>query len=936
MSNWLAGARRWRPSIGARSATAVLAVASLLTMAIGSGLVAAHQGPDHDPGVTKAAPPPHKSLATGHIGEKLTKSQIHQAEGDWYNFMHYGNKPIPAGALQKAWAQAGRLPKGSSSTFVPSRAHPQLGTVSNSGTWRGLGPQPINSGSGVADSGRLTAIAVDNTSTSGHTVYIGAADGGVWKTTNGGTTWTPLFDGEPTLSIGSIAIDPSNSNTIYVGTGESNYSGDAVDGMGIFKSTDGGAHWTQYGATLFAGGGIASIAVDPHSSSTVLAAVKNGLNGAPTGGAPNPSNIGGIWRSTNGGVNWTRILHDSNAPFFSSDGDDIAFDAAHTGWVWAGMGDTQGAGNFAGLWRSLDHGATWHLLAGLPSELNTPSAYPYRTTVGVSHDGKDLYVAMSDNGGSLLNGKIYVSTSGTATTPAFVAHAAPPLMADDDNEYQWWYDIYSRADPVTDSTAYIGGVNVWKTTNTGSTWTDVTDAYGGVTGVHPDQHALAFRGTSNSAFYIGNDGGIWAGGPTSTSTSGWTDLNTGGLNITQFYDGYAADYGSHAQVYGGAQDNGELQYPQAACQTCASGAGQQWNEVFGGDGFYTAEDWSNDAYVYEEFYYGNVNCSTDGGATFNPCMTGLGGSVNFSMPFIISPNVHTELFAGTDAVYRTTNSAGNWAPVSPVLDGSPISALAVPFFNDNYIYAGTDNGGVFVTTDGGSHWSGNVAPATTAAGMVTDISVSSYNPQMVFITYGSFTRGTGGHLWKTTTAGAPWTDLSTSLPDVPFNSVLDYKTDDNAIMVGTDAGAFFTISGGTYWSILGNGLPNVAVDKVFIDRWESGLYVATHGRGMWELSGDTFPSPASLSGSGAPGTNINVPLQLIDTGYGVVSWAVSSKPPEASISPTQSGVILPQNHVNITVTFNYASAGTYTGNIVFFTSRGDNPTVTIPYTITVS
>lgn len=730
-----------------------------------------------------------------------------KAQGQWFQLSHFGSQLPAADARIKALTQAKGIHRLKSAAST---------------TWSPLGPQPINSvNTGVKwglVSGRITAEAVNPTNS--NDVWAGAADGGLWHSTDGGSHWSSVTDSQPTLSVGAIAIDPKNPNTIYVGTGEANSNGDAYWGVGVLKSTDGGATWTNYGLNDFGGLGIGKIVVDPANSQIVLlSAVFDSFPGPPSGPANTLTEMG-IWRSINGGSSWTHVLTGTSP---STPGTDVVFDPAKPSIVFAGLGGNRSA---SGVYKSTNTGQTWtRISSGIPTGTGIR-----RVSLGISSNGTHVYAALTNASGDLLKSSIYVSTT-TGTSWAAKNVSSVPGMVNDDGGHQWWYDSYVAVAPgvSTGNTAEVGGVDIWQTTNGGTSWTNLTNAY--TSGpVHPDQHALVFFSKTSSSFYIGNDGGVWSGNTSGT----FTNLNSGGLNITQFYGGSIGEVGTNAQLYGGAQDNGEDQYPGGS----PSGP-VQWNESFGGDGGYTVVDYTNNAIVYEEYVHGAISKSNDGGNTWSAATTGInaGDPVNFIMPFIMSPNNNNELLAGTDRIYKTTNGAANWNAISGSLDsGTPISAIAVAPGNDNYIYAGDNAGHVYVTTNGGGLWSPAAISGSTG-GMVRGIAVDLSNPSTVYVSFANFATGSGKHIFKSTDAGSTWSDISGSLPNIPFSSILVVK---GQVVAGSDVGVFSSSDGGSTWSQLGSGLPNVAIDQVFVNHSGTKLFLATHGRGVW-----TLPLPSS-------------------------------------------------------------------------------------------
>ncbi len=783
------------------------------------------------------------------------KNDDPRAAGAYFQLRHYGKKRPSADARTKALAQATKLPR--FQVKNPRVRKPQAKGAHNASVadaplstnaWASLGPAPLMDTNGHADTGRVTALAID--ATNANIIWVGTADGGVWKSTDGGTNYTPLSDTWDVLSVGSIAIDPTNPNTVYVGTGEGNLNGDAYWGIGVYKTTDGGANWTKLGFDKFGGLSVTKLAVNPNDSTDLLAAVTWSGSTAPSGGGA-PATNGGIWQSTDSGTSWTQVLK-GNSSLNYDYGTDVVFDPANSGVVYSGLANVlaepasfySSGVSKAGVYKSTDGGATWG--SGALSTGIANNADIERVSLGISSDGTKLYAIFTDGDtttagapdfGKILNGSVYVLTGGTAP---FAALTLPAAMTNDSSNQQYWYNSSVGVDPTNASTAYVGGVDLWKTSNGGTGWTNITGVYNTptpLTQVHADEHAIAFPPSPNNAKpYIGTDGGVWQYDGSSFTNKNGTGAGT--LNITQFYAGSYGDVGSSARLYGGAQDNGELRYQGS---NALSGPAT-WNEADGGDGGYTAVDYTNNAIVYEEYVFGQINKSTNGGSTWTSARSGIStnDAVNFIMPFIMSPNNHNTLFAGTNRVYRTTNAAGSWTAISTGL-GSAISALAVAPGNDNVIYAGTNNGYFFYTTDGGAHWStGLIVPGSTGVnnggGVLTGLAVDPQNSSIVYATYSAFATGSNGHVFRSTNNGQSWTNISGTLPNIPFESILLPSGNGNLVIAGSDAGVFITEDHGANWSQLGAGLPNVAINQIFTSHDGTKLFVATHGRGMWVLN----------------------------------------------------------------------------------------------------
>jgi photosystem II stability/assembly factor-like uncharacterized protein len=502
----------------------------------------------------------------------------------------------------------------------------------------------------------------------------------------------------------------------------------------------------------------------------------------------------------------------------------VLFDPANPNIAFAGLGSGTSA---SGVYKSTNAGLTWTLISsGLP----TGTAVE-RVSLGTSLDGSHLYAVLTATNpfGDLLGSAIYVSTD-TGTTWTAKDVSGVPGMVNDNGLAQWWYESVDAVDPTisTGNTAYVGGTDIWKTTDGGNSWANITQATtsGKVHAVHSDQHALVFPSTKSSSYYIGNDGGVWRG----TASGTFTDLNTGGLNITQFYGGGVGNVGPDAQLYGGTQDNGTNQYPAGPIDGL-----KQWQTVLFGDGGNTVVDYTNNAIVYAETPHISLFKSVDGGTSWSQILSGINPNdpSNFIIPLIMSPSNHTELFTATDRVYRTTNGGASWTPISPALDGTtPISILAVAPSNDNVIYAGDNAGNVFVTTNGGTSWTGGAVPGSTG-GMVRGIAVNPHSASTVYVSFANFANGSGHHVFKSTNGGTSWTDISKQLPNIPFSSLLFIKDD---LVAGSDAGLFVSENGGSTWWRIDSGLPNAAIDQVFANASGTMLFLATHGRGMWTRS----------------------------------------------------------------------------------------------------
>jgi len=830
------------------------------------------------------------------VGE-VEDANLVRARQDWfYKQRAYPLDHIPQGMRQKAQDhldrmivahQASQLGASALQYLAPKISGapgPQVITFPGPNTWTPIGPAPSASFQFGSVSGRVTAIAVDPTNS--NIVYVGGAQGGVWKTINGGTTWTPLTDSQVSLAIGAIGIDPNSCSpspcsTIYAGTGEDNFSGDSYYGAGILKSTNGGTTWTQLGAANFAGpfssgtGGarIGAIAVQPGNSSIVLAAVD-----FFDGNDPN----GGVWRSTDGGTTWGRPTGATGAA-----GTDIVFESSGTN-AWAALGDIFGATN-NGIWRSTDSGATWtkQTAAVLPSTNIGRIQLGYAPgTIGTS---AVVYAAIADSSVSstTLLGTFKTITGGASWT-SFTINAGG--VVGNFCSQQCWYDMILRVDPANSKHVFVGGsafngnqTNLFRSLDGGGTWTDVT-AVGDGTFIHPDQHAMAFD-SAGTVLYDGNDGGVWKSTTFTAATPTWTDLNGGGLSNIQFYPGNAVDPSNENDGLGGSQDNGTIQFS----------GNPTWNQIGCGDGGPSGFDKNTPTNVF-------ISCTIFNQPYLQKSVTGDQSFLNFfaiisgidpadfgRTPFIpasaIDRNNPTILYTGTYRVYQTTNGALNWTAISPDLSAngaSGISAISVSQADDTVVYAATQDGQVWRTTNAnagtGAIWT-NLTKAPLPPRAITSIATDSADPNTVFVTFSGFSGfvDTVGHVFRSTDGGNTWTDVSchnagacqsplvNDLANLPVNFAA-FDDRNNIIYVGSDIGVFSSSDGGNTWAPVGSGLPRVAALGADVGRRSGIVHVSTHGRGEW-----IFQLPGFIPGAGPFLTSLNPGFVSAGSGATVVT-----------------------------------------------------------------
>jgi uncharacterized protein YbbK (DUF523 family) len=746
--------------------------------------------------------------------------------------------------------------------------------------WTLIGPQPINStatmnrfNGGPTIAGRIAALAVDPTNRD--IVYLGAAAGGVWKSTDAGANWTPVTDNQPSLSTGSIAIDPTAAScspapckVIYVGTGEANNSADSYYGAGILKSTNGGSTWTQLGVANFVGphssnrtdgaAHVGALAVDPNNNQVILAGVQFVTN----------NTVSGLYRSIDGGANWTLVPTASGAP-----GTAIVFDPASTGVVYAALGfKAVTAAN--GVYRSTDHGATWAILPGTGANL-FPTSGVGRIDLtlfpGASATTATLYAAVANSSGTSFLGMFKTMDSGTNWTKLINTPDACTASFGS----QCFYDMIVRVDPRDVNTVFFGGSTgdadnsrvLFRSTDGGANWTSVSNGASG-TKLHVDLHALAFSiPPAADRLYVGSDGGAWRSDNPAVlpvTSIDYTDLNST-LAITMYYPGHTADRSDENVGFGGSQDNGSHRYS----------GNLAWDVVTSGDGGYTAQDNLFPSSVYTTCQNICIFRSLVGGTvgSFGPQMTtgiNLSDRVSFIAPLIHDGNTSGRLYYGTFQIYLTTDSATTWSSISPDLTGgspSTIRAIAVSPSDSNTVYVGTSASGavsskVQKTTNAlmgaGATWSDITSAATLPTGRtVTAIGVDPTNPQIAYLSYSGFSGcaacvDSKGRVFRTPDGGATWQDVSgtggTALPNAPVNTLIVDPDLPNTIFVGTDVGVFRTADASqgaaTVWTTVGTGLPNVIVNSLTGRGRSRILRAATSGRSTWIMQDTNVPLPA--------------------------------------------------------------------------------------------
>lgn len=742
---------------------------------------------------------------------ELKRGEIHE-EGHaweaaewWYTMRAYPNELIPKAAFFTA--------------FEASKAlAPPAGPRSS--TWQPIGPDNVG--------GRVLALAIDPNNPT--ILWAGAASGGLWKSTTGGegaAAWQRVETGYPSISVSGIVIDPLDSLNLYLGTGEiSRYGRGLVGtpgartsyGLGVLRSTDGGVSWQTTGLdwTFDQNRAVIALKMDPSSPSTLWAATSEGL-----------------YKSTDSGVNWV-LKHNVLMCM------DVVIDSRNGNIVFASHGQLNTSPD-PGIYRSTDGGDSWTLLAGgLPTVDfgRTPLAI-YSPAAG----GPNILWAGVSNAVSRQVVGLYKSTNdGTTWTRINTTNWASS---------QAWYNNVVSVSPASPNTVLCGGLDAYRSTNGGTTLSQVSFWYEGYDGVipaggeegpswyvHADEHAHVWSPLDFNTVYIGCDGGIFK------STDGgvnWSGKN-GGFQTTQFYAGFGIGTTTTALCLGGLQDNGTVKYTGSP----------SWSKVFGGDGGYCAIASNNENVLYEEYVYLTISKSTNGGQSWSEIYASNSTEANFIAPFVLSESNPSILYAGTRGMLKSTNAGASFAYTdgNSNWNGTPMASIGVSPTNPNHVIGATGSGttgAVFEvrsSTNGGTSWTNVTAQLPNR--FMTDATYDRNNAQNVWATFGGYG---SPHVYRSTDAGATWTDQSGNLPDIPVQSVAIDPLDPNWIYVGTDLGNFATLDGGTTWTTFNDGMPIAMVIDLVIKTDNRKMRAATFGNGVYEVDLPVVSDVADLNPS---------------------------------------------------------------------------------------
>jgi photosystem II stability/assembly factor-like uncharacterized protein len=701
-------------------------------------------------------------------------------------------------------------------------------TKSGQTSWYPIGPNNLpDNKTGYMENGlgRINCITFHPNDPS--TYFVGVAQGGLWKTTNNGQTWIPLTDNLPITRISDIAIDPNNVNIMYISVCDFAYIGfglylngrkrNSHYGLGVYKTIDGGATWQATGLSFLLTQGDASlikkIIVNPTNSSALVAC-----------------GVSGMYTSLNGGANWTKAL---DSLFWDLIQDPLAPNTLYAASGWEKNSNT---GN-AAIYKSTNFGTTWTMLnTSIP-----PTNFVQRIKLAIApSDNNYVYAVAVDT----LNGLygLYKSTDAGLNWK----FSYPGVNVLDGNKGltkggQGNYDLGLMIDRKNKDLLYIGGVNIWGSTDGGNIFNPLshwTLNYGPT--LHGDIHFIEQQPLTGNTF-VCNDGGVYR--TTNMQIGNWTDANNGipwptqwtkisdGLAITSFYR-ISSSKNSSGRIIAGAQDNASFYFD-----------GTNWSTVNGGDGMDNYLDPADDNYIISSSQYGNFASSTDGGLSFGLIIPNVNNEpAEWTSPIIADYKNPGILYAGFANVSLSTDNGYTWSSISNFppdpnsIMNNEISALAVANSDNKVIYAAKRvryeygiPGSVYSTSDGGSNWT-NITSNLPDSLYYTGIEVSESTSNEVYISMAGFSAG--NKVFKTSDGGLTWQNISYNLPNIPVNCIKNIPGT-STLIIATDIGVYTLLKGSNIWQNISLGLPNVIISDIEFNLALNKLYICTFGRGIW-------------------------------------------------------------------------------------------------------
>jgi photosystem II stability/assembly factor-like uncharacterized protein len=787
----------------------LLALVAVTALVVGLAVAARSDHPNRQPAAAA-----DRDAGDEHGAEPGEEDAGEEGEDD-------GGPVAPAEYLTRKFTSGQEV-----TTAQVRRGQAQAAALGRSGgAWQLVGPSNVG--------GRVVDLVVDPRHAD--TLYVAASGGGVWKSTDAGATFAPAWPTDTTQTLGALAMGPDG--TLWAGTGEANPSGGGLTyfGDGVYRSTDGGATWKQWG--LKDSGAIGRIIVDPNDAERVFVAAAGNLSG--TAGQR------GIYRLTNGGKDWQLVLP---APNNTTGGVDLAFDPANPQRVYAVLWDhkrNNGArvygGVGSGLFRSDDGGDTWTRLQNVVGTAPTDAAGtglrsdPSLGRIGVAvapNDPSRVYVVSGTQYG--LDKGFYVSNDGGDTF-------TPSGRAGGNSGYEWWFGRL-WVDPKDENHLFNADVSLRESNDGGATWHTSS-------GPHSDQHAMQWDPNAAHRVYLGNDGGVYRS-EQDGATRTWVHATYEPFNQS-YHLAVAAD--DPSRLASGLQDNGSVRTWTATSEPSDL---TQWNAYGGGDGHEVLIDYSDHDIYYECSQVGVCTRHEDTAGTTRAIRFGKRHSdrITTDAPIVLDPTDPNVLYFGGNVLDRSTDRGTTFTQISPpgdFLTGPvpPDENDQGPFYANEYatitwiapaktdpntIYLGTDTGRLWKTTDLGGHWTeftGKGLPTRWVNSIVVDPTDANH----VYVAYSGYREGDlAANVWETTDGGASWTNISGNMPNAPVE-MLAFDSARGDLYAATDLGVFVGKNGKKNWAAVGRGLPNTPVLDVKITGDDKTLYAATFGRSVWSI-----------------------------------------------------------------------------------------------------
>ena len=742
------------------------------------------------------------------------------------------NRDLPrirvSGALQalQLFADLRNTPEGKTPSDAFNQGYQEMTSLrssrsSNAEAWREIGPHNFG--------GRTISLAINYLNPK--TIYAGSASGGLWVSYTSGEgayAWKRIQTGYPASSIASIAISPSDTSTLYIGTGEvyaykNSIGGVAVRetrgfyGIGILKSTDAGKTWSKsLDWSRNQERGVWAVKINPYNSNNIWAGTTEG-----------------VYRSYNAGATWELV---NNTPMVM----DLSINPNDTSEVLIACGNLSSAGT--GIYKTSNSGASWEKAIS-----NLPAAWGGKAQFAHTGNKTDTIYASIGNSYESSNAATWLCVSPDFGTTWNI------VSTEDYSSYQGWFAHFVVPHKQDKNLMLTAGVDVFKSTDAGTTFNQKSYWYawdfgktpiGGPEGPpdysHADHHCFAYHPNNPNIVYFGNDGGVFR---TKDFGETFEGLN-GGYQTQQFYAGFSTSDSDSLWSLGGMQDNATVIYDGTL----------NWNRIIGGDGSWTAIDKSNNSIIYASSQYMNMYRSNDKGVNWTSVNSPKNGIEPFIAPFVTAYNNPAIVYAGSDRVFKSTNYGSSFTPNSVRLSTNPLYSMSIARSDDNILYVTTapvnTTAAVFKTTNGGTSW--NSLSTGLPNRYLTNIAIHPEDPNKVYVTVAGY--GTP-HLYYTDNGGISWQAIENGIPDLPTFAIALDPANPDVLYLGNEVGVLRSTNGGVSWEDFSSGLPEVViVYDLEISESNRNMRCVTHGNGVFEiklpdvtLSNEQFDTPKSVN-----------------------------------------------------------------------------------------